>query len=88
MIAIFWTLLLAALVLILIAMLLLMFLRKSLVEKLNYIFAMNTVIVLIILTVGYIDGRRDMYIDIALSYSLLGFVTSVILSKYVGGHRK
>jgi len=88
MIEIFWTLLLAALVLILIAMLLLMFLRKSLVEKLNYIFAMNTVIVLIILTVGYIDGRRDMYIDIALSYSLLGFVTSVILSKYVGGHRK
>ena len=49
---------------------------------------MNTIIVLLILVVGFKDGREDMYIDIALSYSILGFVTSVILAKYIGGRRK
>ena len=76
------------LVLILVAMLVLMFVRKTTLDKLNYIFAMNTVIVLLILTVGFIDGREDMYIDIAMSYSILGFVTSVILAKYIGGRKR
>ena len=84
----FWTLILIGLVCVLIGMLILMFTRKALLNKLNFVFAMNTVIVLLILTVGFIDGREDMYIDIALSYSILGFVTSVILAKYIGGHRK
>lgn len=84
----FWQLMLAGLAAILIIMLVLMFMRKTTLDKLNYIFAMNTVIVLIILTVGFIDGREDMYIDIALSYSILGFVTSVILAKYIGGRKK
>ena len=65
-----------------------MFRKKSLLDKLNYVFAMNTIIVLLILVVGFKDGREDMYIDIALSYSILGFVTSVILAKYIGGRRK
>ena len=73
---------------ILIIMLIMMFRKKSLLDKLNYVFAMNTIIVLLILVVGFKDGREDMYIDIALSYSILGFVTSVILAKYIGGRRK
>ena len=36
---------------------------------------------------GFIDGRMAMYIDIAMSYSILGFVTTVILAKYIGGRR-
>lgn len=84
----YWTAVLIGLIGILIIMLILMFSRKALLDKLNYVFAMNTVIVLIILAVGFIDGREDMYIDIALSYSILGFVTSVILAKYIGGRRK
>ena len=73
---------------ILIIMLIMMFRKKDLLGKLNYVFAMNTVIVLLILTVGFKDGREDMYIDIALSYSILGFVTSVILAKYIGGRKR
>lgn len=84
----FWYCLLAGLVVILIIMLVMMFRRKTLLDKLNYVLAMNTVIVLLILVVGYKDGREDMFIDIALSYSILGFVTSVILAKYIGGRRK
>lgn len=84
----FWLYPLTGLMVILIAMLVLMFRKKALLEKLNYVFAMNTVIVLLILVVGFAGGREDMFIDIALSYSILGFVTSVILAKYIGGRRR
>ena len=84
----FWQYVLAALILILAAMVVLMFRKKALLDKLNYVFAMNTVIVLLILVVGFAGGREDMFIAIALSYSILGFVTSVILAKYIGGRKK
>jgi multicomponent Na+:H+ antiporter subunit F len=61
--------------------------KKDIYDKLNAIFAMNTNIVLLIMVLGFIDGRMDMYIDIALSYSILGFVTTVILAKYIGGRK-
>lgn len=78
---------LVVLVLILIDLLVFTLIRKDVYDKLNYIFAMNTVIVLALMVVGFVDGRADMYIDIALSYSILGFVTSVILAKYIGGRK-
>ncbi len=84
----YWTVVLGCLLAILIAMVIMMFRKYYFLNKLNYVFAMNTVIVLLIMTVGFIDGRIDMYIDIALSYSILGFVTSVILAKYIGGRRR
>lgn len=84
----YWTLLLIGLVSILIVMVVMMLVKKPLIDRLNFVFAMNTVVVLLIMTVGFIDGRVDMYIDIALSYSILGFVTSVILAKYIGGRRR
>lgn len=84
----FWKTVLVILVAILVVMLVMMFRKKYFLNKLNYVFAMNTVIVLLIMTVGFIDGREDMYIDIALSYSILGFVTSVILAKYIGGRKR
>ncbi len=84
----YWTVLLIGLVSILIVMVIMMLVKKPLIDRLNFVFAMNTVVVLLIMTVGFIDGRVDMYIDIALSYSILGFVTSVILAKYIGGRRR
>ena len=84
----FWRIILIGLVAILLGLLIFVFRQKGLLNKLNGIFCMNTVIVLLIMVVGFIDGRMDMYIDIALSYSILGFVTSVILAKYIGGRRK
>ena len=84
----FWKFLLIALGSILILMVIFMLTKKTLLDKLIYVFAMNTICVLLILIVGFIDEREDMYIDIALSYSILGFVTSVILAKYLGGRTK
>ena len=36
---------------------------------------------------GYVDGRPDMYVDIGISYAMLGFVGSVILAKFLGGKK-
>ena len=32
--------------------------------------------------IGFIYGRIDMFIDIALTYALLNFVTAIVLGKY------
>ena len=57
-------------------------------NSLNAILAMNSVIVLLILVISFVLEREDSMIDIALSYAILGFVTSIILAKYLGGRRK
>lgn len=75
------------LVAVLITLLIFSLSKKDIYDKLNGIFAMNTNIVLLIMLVGFFDGRYDMYIDIALSYAILGFVTTVILAKYIGGRK-
>mgnify|MGYP001515627890 FL=1 len=45
---------------------------------------MCTNIILILILIGFIDGRRDMYVDIAISYAVLGFISSVIVAKILG----
>ena len=34
--------------------------------------------------IGFIDGRKEMYVDIAISYAVLGFISSVIVAKILG----
>ncbi len=84
----FFTFILIGLVCIMVAMTVFMFTGKLVYDKLNAVFVMNTVIIMLIMTVGFIDSRYEMYIDIAISYSILGFVSTVILAKYIGGRRK
>ena len=83
----FFLFMLIGVIIIVIAMLIFMLCGKLTYDKLNALFVMNTNIVILIMTVGFIDGRMDMYIDIALSYAILGFVTTVIFAKYIGGRR-
>ena len=82
-----FSVILIALVCVVIAMLVFMLRGKLVYDKMKAMFVMNTNIVFMILIFGFIDGRMAMYIDIAMSYSILGFVTTVILAKYIGGRR-
>lgn len=75
------------LVAIVVAMVFFILYKKNIFDRLNAIFSLNTDIILLIIIVGFIDGRMDMYIDIAISYAILGFVTTMILAKYMGGRR-
>ena len=84
---IFYTAILLAITGVVLLMLFFMIRKNGVYDKLNAMFVINTNIVFLILVRGLIDGRIDMYIDIALSYSILGFVTTVILAKFIGGRR-
>ena len=76
------------LICIVIAMVIFLLSKKRTFDKLNALFVINTNIILIIMLTGFLDGRQDMYIDIALSYSILGFISTVIFAKYIGGRRR
>lgn len=69
------------------AMVVFMLKGKLVYDIFNAVLVMNTLIVMVLLIIGFIDGREDMYIDIALSYSILGFITTLILAKYIGGRK-
>lgn len=54
-------------------------------DRMNGLGVTGTDMILLIILFGYLDGRPEMYVDIALSYAILGFVGSVIIAKYLGG---
>lgn len=54
-------------------------------DRMNGLSVTGTCTILLIILFGYLDGRPEMYVDIAMSYSILGFVGSVIIAKYLGG---
>ena len=83
-----WMVTLIGLAVILLVLIYFTITKEKIHDKLNFVFAANTIIILGIMVIGFIDGRIDMYIDIALSYAILGFVTSVVLAKYIGGKKK
>ena len=71
-------------------MLIFLFMGNTVYDKLIGILVMSTKVILILILIGFVDGRRDMYVDIAISYGILGFLSSVILAKFLGqrGGRK
>ena len=54
-------------------------------DRMNGLGVTGTDTIRLIILFGYLDGRPEMYVDIALSYAILGFVGSVIIAKYLGG---
>ena len=78
---------LIGMVILLTLILMFMFRGKVIYDKLNAVLVMNTLIVMVIVIIGLVHKRLESYVDIALSYSLLGFVTTAILAKYLGGRR-
>ena len=56
-------------------------------DRLNGLGVIGADTILLLILFGYMDGRPDMYIDIAISYAILGFISSVIIAKYLGRKR-
>lgn len=54
-------------------------------DRMNGLGVIGADTILLLVLFGYIDERPDMYVDIALSYAMLGFVGSVIIAKFLGG---
>ena len=69
------------------AMLQRLFNGPTIFDRMNALGVIGADTILLLVLFGYIDGRPDMYVDIAISYAILGFIGSVIVAKFIGGKR-
>ena len=59
--------------------------EKGFYNRFAAILAISSNVSLFLMLIGFVDGRHDMYVDIALSFTVLGFVSSVIVAKFMSG---
>ena len=80
-----WGIFMVAVVIIIGLMLFRVFQGPTIYDRMNGLGVIGADTILLLILFGYMDGRPDMYVDIALSYAILGFICSVIVAKYMGG---
>ena len=86
----FFTIYLIGIVILCIPLVVLLLRKGSFYDHFTAILALSPLMALLLIVVGFVDGRRDMYMDIALSYAILSFISSVIVAKFMsgrGGHK-
>ncbi len=52
-------------------------------DRLNGLGVIGSTVILLLITIGFIDERADMFVDIAIAYSLLGFISLIVIAKYI-----
>ena len=80
-----WGFIMVAVVIIIGLMLQRVFQGPPIFDRMNGLGVIGADTILLLVFFGYVDGRPDMYVDIAISYAILGFICSVIVAKYLGG---
>lgn len=61
-----------------------LFFGTGIFDRFIGILVIATNVILILIAVGFVDAHRAMYVDVAISYGILGFISSVILAKFIG----
>jgi len=78
-----------ALVIGLVVLVMLMLIRvykgPTVYDRLNGLGVIGTDAILVLVILGFLSRREDMYVDIAISYSILGFIGLVVIAKYLEG---
>ncbi len=80
-----WGVFMVAVVIIIGLMLFRVFQGPTIYDRMNGLGVIGADTILLLVLFGYMDKRPDMYVDIAISYAILGFICSVIVAKYMGG---
>jgi multicomponent Na+:H+ antiporter subunit F len=57
-------------------------------DRLNGLGVIGSEVIILLILIGFIDKRADMFVDIAISYALLGFVSLIVLAKYLTEEEK
>lgn len=81
----FFRVLMIGIILIMGLMLIRVFKGPSLFDRLNGMFVIGIDIIVVLLLVGFAEKREDMYVDIAISYGILGFISTVIVARFLAG---
>lgn len=82
-----YVILIAALLIFIFLMVIKMIKGPTIYDRMNGLSVISANVLILILVYGFIDGRPEMFIDIAIAYSILGFVTNIIVAKYLGGKK-
>ncbi|MFZ5943950.1 MAG: monovalent cation/H+ antiporter complex subunit F [Bacillota bacterium] len=77
--------LIVGLVIVILLMLIRVFQGPSVYDRLNGLGVIGADTILLLVLFGYIDKRPDMYVDISIAYAVLGFISLVVIAKYIGG---
>lgn len=80
----FFSYYLIGIILLTLLILFILFRKAGVYDRFIGILVICTNVILILVLIGFIDGRRDIYVDIAISYAVLGFISSVIVAKILG----
>lgn len=73
------------LVLVIMAMLYRVFKGPTIYDRLNGLMVLGTNTILLLVLFGYINGRPEMFVDISIAYAILGFISFVVIAKFLGG---
>lgn len=79
--------LMISIILVIGAMLQRLFYGPTIYDRMNGLGVIGADTILLLVLFGYIDGRPDMYVDIAISYAMLGFIGSIVVAKFLGGRK-
>lgn len=79
--------LMASIVIVIGLMLLRVFRGPTVYDRMNGIGVIGADTILLLVLFGYVDGRQEMYLDMAVSYAMLGFLGSIIIAKLLGGKK-
>ncbi|MDD4342901.1 MAG: monovalent cation/H+ antiporter complex subunit F [Eubacteriales bacterium] len=79
----FFLTLLVGLLIVVISMLYRVIKGPTVYDRLNGLGVVGTSTILILITIGFIDERVDMFVDIAIAYALLGFISLIVLAKFL-----
>lgn len=77
--------LMVGLVVVIFIMLFRVFQGPSVYDRLNGLGVIGVDTILLLVLIGYINDRPDMFVDISIAYAILGFISLVVIAKYIGG---
>ncbi len=78
----------AILIFVIFMMIIKMIRDKEIYDRMNGLSVIGADVLILIILFGFLDGRIEMYIDIAIAYGILGMVTNILVAKYLGGKKK
>lgn len=82
-----YLIIMAVLLFIIFLMVIKMIKGPSIYDRMNGLSVIGANVVILLILYGFLDGRPEMFIDIAIAYGILGFVTNIIVAKYLGGKK-
>ncbi len=64
-----------------------LFKGPTIYDRMNGLGVIAADTILLIILFGFLEGKPDMYVDLAIAYAMMGCLGSVVLAKYLGGKK-